>query len=78
MLFNPGPNKPAQEMSFSRKKQLKIYPTISPNNIQEVRESYQKHLGIVLDEKLNFKQRVDNVIMKVNKVISVIKKLRYS
>ena len=78
MLFNPDPNKPAQEMLFSRKKQLKIHPTISPNNIQEVRESYQKHLAILLDEKLNFKQHVDNVIMKVNKVTSVIKKLRYS
>ena len=77
MLFNPDPNKPAQEMLFSRKKQLKIHPTISPNNVQEVRESYKKHLVILLDEKLNFKQH-DNVIMKVNKVTSVIKKLRYS
>ena len=77
MLFNPDPNKPAQEMLFSRKKQLKINPTISPNNVQEVRESYQKHIVILLDEKLNFKQH-DNVIMKVNKVTSVIKKLRYS
>ena len=42
------------------------------------RASYQRHLGIILDEKLNFKQHVDNVILKVDKGISVIKKLRHS
>ena len=31
----------------------------------------------LLDLKLNFKQHVDNAIMKVNKSISIIKKLRY-
>ena len=39
---------------------------------------YQKHLGILLDEKLNFKQHVDSAILKMNKGISVIKKLRHS
>ena len=35
---------------------------------------YQKHLGILLDEKLSFKQHVDGAILKMNKGISVIKK----
>ena len=78
MLFNPDPNKPPQEVIFSRKKQSQNHPSISLNNIQVERASYQKHLGIILDEKLNFKQHVDNAILKVNKGISVIKKLRYS
>ena len=43
-----------------------------------VRASYLKHLGILLDEKLNFKQHIHNATMKVNKGISVIKKLRHS
>ena len=34
MVFNPDPNKPAQEVLFSRKKQVQIHPTISLNNIQ--------------------------------------------
>ena len=42
------------------------------------RATYQKHLGIILDEKLNFKQHVDNAILKLNKGISVIKKLCHS
>ena len=73
MLFNPDPNKPAQEVIFSRKKQFQSHPTISLNNFQVERASYQKHLGIILDEKLNFKQHVDNAISKINKGISAIK-----
>ena len=78
MLFNPDPKKPTHEVIFSRKKQSQSHPTISLNNIPVERASYQKHLGIILDEKLNFKQHVDNAILKINKGISVIKKLRYS
>ena len=75
MLFNPDPSKPAQEVVFSRKKKLQSHPTISLNNIQVERASYVKHLGILLDEKLNFKQHIDSVILKINNNISVIKKL---
>ena len=78
MLFNLDPKKPAQEVIFSRKKQSQSHPTISLKNIPGERASYQKHLGIILDEKLNFKQHIDNAILKINKGISVIKKLRYS
>ena len=78
MLFNPDPSKPAQEVLFTRKKQIQNHPTISLNNIQVERTSHQKHLGIILDEKLNFKQHLDGIIPKVNKGISVIKKLRHS
>ena len=53
--------------------------SINVNNIQVERRSYQNHLGILLDEKLNFKQQhIDSVILKINKGISVIKKLRHS
>ena len=78
MLFNPDPSKPAQEVIFSRKKQFQSHLIINLNNFQVERASYQKHLGIILDEKLNFKQHVDNAISKINNVISVIKKLRHS
>ena len=77
MLFNPDPTKPAQEVIFSKKKKkTQTYPSL--NNIQVEKVPYQKHLGILLDEKLNFKQHVDSAILKINKGISVIKKLRYS
>ena len=74
MLFNPDPSKPVQELTFSKKKQFQSHPTISLDNFQVERASYQKHLGIILDEKLKFKQHVDNAISKINKGISVTKK----
>ena len=76
MLFNPDPSKPAQEVLFTRKKQIQNHPTISLNNIQVERTSHQKHLGIILYN--TFKQHLDSIIPKVNKGISVIKKLRHS
>ena len=78
MLFNPDPSKPAQEVLFSRKKQIQVHPTISLNNVQVEKVAHQKHLGIILDEKLNFKKHIDSIISKVNKGISVIKKLKYT
>jgi len=78
MLFNPDPSKPAQEVLFSRKKQTQIHPPLSLNNIPVEKVPYQKHLGLILDKKLNFKNHIDSAISKVNKGISVIKKLRYS
>ena len=55
MVFNPDPSKTAQEVLFSRKKKIQVHPTISLSNVQVERVSCQKHLGILLDEKLNFK-----------------------
>ena len=66
MVFNPEPNKPAQEVLFSIKKKLPIHLTISLNNIQVDTDSYRKQIPILLDKKLNFKQHIDNDIMKVN------------
>ena len=43
---------------FKKKKKIKVDPIISLNNVQVERVSYQKHLGILLDEKLNFKQHI--------------------
>ena len=54
MLFNPDPNKLLQEVLFSRKNKLQVYLTIYFNNMQVERTSFQKHQGILLNEKLNF------------------------
>ena len=64
MLSNPDPSKPAQEVLFSRKKKTEIHPTISFNNNQVERASHYKHLGVLLDERLNFKQHIDTTILK--------------
>ena len=56
MLFNLDPSKPAQKVLLSRKKKVQFHLNINLSNIQVERASYQKHLGILLDEKLNFRQ----------------------
>ena len=40
--------------------------------------SHQKHQGIIIDENLNFKEHIYSTILKVNRGIAVLKKLRYS
>ena len=74
MLFNPDPRKLAQDVLFSRKKKIQVHPTISLNNVQVERLSYQMHPGILIDDKLNFKQYIDSAISKINKGILVAKK----
>ena len=78
ILFNLDPTKPAQEVLFSTKKETQNHPTLNFNNIPVERASFQKRLGVILDEKLNFKQHIEGAIVKVNKGVAVIKKLRYS
>ena len=63
-------------MPFSRKKKVQIHPTVSLNNIQIEIASHRKYLDILLDEKLNFKQHIDTVIMKINKGTTVIKQTK--
>ena len=77
MRFNPDPHKPAQEVLFSKKKKVSIHAAISLNNIQVEKASYQKHLGLFLDEKLTFKHHIGNIFCKVNKGIAVTKILRH-
>ena len=77
MLFNQDPTKPAQEVIFWRKKDDSVYPSIIFNDIPIEKAWRQKHLGIYLDEKLNFKMHLKTVF-KVNKGISIIKMLRFT
>ena len=48
MSFNPDPNKPAQEVLFSRKNSNITHPIIHFNNVQVQRANHQRHLGIIL------------------------------
>ena len=78
MFFNPDKKKLAQEVLFSRKSQIQSHPNLSLINIQFERSTYHKHLGVILDEKLNFKEHINSAISKVKKGIPVIKKLRHT
>ena len=51
MLFNPGVFKQAQEVIFSREKNINNHPVAFFNNLPINRKSTEKHLGLLLDGK---------------------------
>ena len=77
MSFNPDPTKQAQEVIFSRKNKKPNHPNLIFNQTNVNRTSSQKHLGLILDGKLDFKEHVKVLIDKASKGISIIRKLRY-
>ena len=76
MSFNPDPSKQAQEVIFSRKLQKISHPSIYFNNNPIEQVSSQKHLGMILDTKLNFQEHIKNILTKVNKTIGLLRKLQ--
>ena len=70
MTFNPDPNKQAQEVIFSRKTKKISHPPLnfSNNSVQQVQ--FQKHLGVYLDGKLDFREHLQNMFKKINKTIT--------
>ena len=58
MSFNLDLNKQAQEVTFSRKTAKLSHPLIYFNNASVSCVSFQKNLGVYLDEKLNFSYRI--------------------
>ena len=80
MAFNPDPTKSAVEVRFSQKKTPpQSIPLIFDGAIVQSPKSQtsQKHLGVILDNKLTFGPHLEEKISKANKGISHIKRLRY-
>ena len=78
MSSNPDPTKQDQKVIFSRKKNNINHPDIFFNNSQVVQSKSQKHLGMYLDNKLDFSEHFKNMLNKINKTIGLLRKLRYS
>ena len=75
MSFNPDQNKQATEVVFSRKRNTNIHPRLSFNGSHVAVESSQKHLGLLLDEKLNFKPHIALKKPKAMKGIGLIRRM---
>ena len=75
MQFNPDPNKQANEVYFSKKTKNSSHPPVAFNSNVIKKYPHHKHLGIVLDSKLDFKFHVDQKIKKCNKLIGLIRRL---
>ena len=75
MHFDPDPNTQANEVIFSRKSKVHPHPPLTFNNNDVKLCPHQKHLGIILNSKLDFNIHVDNKIKKCYKMIGIIKRL---
>ena len=64
MLFNPNPKKPVHEVIFSWKKNEETHPSVFCDNIEVSGTDSQKHLSLVLDNKLTFKKHVKDKLNK--------------
>ena len=76
MRFNPDPNKQAQEVIFSRKINKIDHPPLYFNQNLVKSSSTHKHLGMVLDTRLDFNLHLKNVQNKVDKTIGLLCKLQ--
>ena len=75
MNYNPDLSKQAQEVIFFRKTVKVSHPSITFNTVPVACTACQKHLGLYLDEKLNFQDHVNAKSLKANKGIGIIKRL---
>ena len=53
-----------ENVNFSRIKNNTSHPSLYANNTRIHRQSVQKHLGLILDEKLSFLEHIDVKIKK--------------
>ena len=75
VLFNPDPSKQAIEICFSHKRENKNYPSLMFNDIKVQLATSQKHLGLILDSRLDSNEYIDYKINKCNKIIGIMKRL---
>ena len=76
MAFNPDLSKQVQKIVFSHKTHKISRLKVNFNNSPVAQSTYQKHLGLYLDEKINFIHHIKEKISKPYRGIGVIKKLR--
>ena len=76
MRFNHDPKKQAQEVIFNRKINKIDHSQLYFNENLVKSSSTQKHLGMILDSKLDFSLHLKNVQNKVNKTIGLLRKLQ--
>ena len=77
MSFNPDLSKQAQEVIFSKKYNKQNHPDLYFNQTKVKTVSAQKHLGLILDEKLNFNLHLKTISDKITKSIGILRKLRF-
>ena len=75
--FNPDYTKPAKEVVFRCNKSETHHPLLLINNIPVKRVPFRKHLGLILDLKLDFNEHIYIVLSKVNEMIALLQKFQH-
>ena len=75
MCFNPDPNKQVNEVIFSRKSKNVHHDQLVFNNSAVTTACKQKHLGLILDEKLRFEGHMEETISKANKCVGLLRNM---
>ena len=73
--FNPDPNKQAQEVIFSRKRNKPNHPSLNFNNTVAIQSTTHKHLGMILDTKLDFQELLEDKLSNISKTIGLLRNL---
>ena len=76
MSFNPDPTKPAEEILFSRKKTPIDHPPLFFNGSEVKRVAEHKHLGLILDPRLDFAAHIKEKSATARKGTGLIAHLR--
>ena len=76
MSFNPDPSKQAQEVIFSSKVNTESHSPLTFNNNIVYEAKSQKHLGIILDNRLSSEGHLRLVFSKINRTIGLLRKLQ--
>ena len=76
MRFNPDRKKQAEDVIFRRKNNKIDHPPLYFSDNLVKSSSTHKHLGMILDTKLDFSLHLKNVQNKVNKTIGLLRKLQ--
>ena len=76
MSFNPDLNKQAQQVILSRRLKKVCHPPLRFNNNNVSQVSSQKHLRLILDNRLTIDEHLPNVSNKISKTIGLLQKLQ--
>ena len=76
MLFNPDIAKQAVEVVFSNKRKYTTFEPLVFNNIPVKRVDETKHLGLILDSKLNFESHLEEKLAKARSGLGMMIQLK--
>ena len=73
MSFNPDPAKQAEQVIFSTEVFKVEHPAIYFCGSEVETVPHHKHIGLILDETLNFAEHIKEAIIKVRRDIGIIR-----